>query len=139
MTPEPVRLEALHAVFAIDRPAPGVVRLRVSGRDTGELGDAPFRELEKDLTGAVQPEIFVDARAVVGVSVDVSAEWARWLIQNKARYARISVLTGSRFLHVTASFVQRFTELGDRMRIYTDPGAFETALRAASVPAARLS
>jgi hypothetical protein len=53
MSPEPVRLEAQHAVFAIDRPAPGVVRLTVSGRDTGELGDAPFRELEKD-PGAFQ-------------------------------------------------------------------------------------
>ncbi|HKO93927.1 MAG TPA: hypothetical protein VJU61_22390 [Polyangiaceae bacterium] len=139
MATEPVRLEARHAVFAIDRPAPGIVRLTIIGRDTGEFGAAPFRELEKDLTGSVKPEIFVDARAVAGASVDVSAEWARWLIQHKARYTRLSFLTGTRFMHLTASFVQRFTQLGERMRVYTDAGAFDAALRAASAPAARPS
>jgi len=38
------------------------------------------------------------------------------------------MLTGSRFIRLTADFVRRFAELGDAMRIYTDPAAFDGAL-----------
>jgi hypothetical protein len=34
-------------------------------------------------------------------------------MDTKARYARLSILTGSRFIELTASFVQRFTGLGE--------------------------
>jgi len=126
---EPTRLRAVHAAITIGRPSPRVVLVTITGQDTGELGDAPFREIEKHLGGSERPEIFVDARATLGASVDVSAAWASWLMDNKARYARLSILTGSRFIELTASFVQRFTALGDQMRIYTEPAAFEAALR----------
>ena len=41
------------------------------------------------------------------------------------------MLTRSRFVQLTADFVQRFAELGPRMRIFTDPVAFDTALELA--------
>jgi hypothetical protein len=129
MSAVPVRLEAVHMAITIARPSPRVVLVTITGQDTGELGDAPFREIEKHLGGAERPEIFVDARGSLGASVDVSAAWASWLMNNKTRYARLSILTGSRFIELTASFVQRFTGLGERMRIYTEPGAFDAALR----------
>jgi hypothetical protein len=42
------------------------------------------------------------------------------------------MLTRSRFVQLTADFVQRFAELGDRMRILTDPTSFDTAVQLAS-------
>lgn len=45
-----------------------------------------------------------------------------------SRFRHISMLTGSRFIKLTADFVRRFAELGDLMRIYTDPSAFDGAL-----------
>jgi phage regulator Rha-like protein len=42
------------------------------------------------------------------------------------------MLTGSRFVQLTADFVRRFAELGDAMHVYTDGAAFDEALRAAT-------
>jgi len=128
MADEPVRLESVHAAFTLAEPSPGVVLVTITGHDTGELGDAPFQALEKYLARG-KPDIFVDARDTVGASIDVSAAWASWLLGNKDRYTRLHLLAGSRYVQVTAKFVHRFTELGDQMRIYTDPAAFEQALR----------
>lgn len=119
--------EGIHCRLAIERPAPGVVVLRLSGSDVGEFGDAPMKELAKDLRqGASQ--LFIDARAVKGASIDVSNDWALWLRANRAAFTQISMLTGAPFVQLTAKFVQRFAELGELMRIYTDPKAFDSAL-----------
>jgi hypothetical protein len=40
--------------------------------------------------------------------------------------------SGSPFVQLTAKFVQRFAGLGEAMRIYTDPRAFDAALGAAT-------
>jgi hypothetical protein len=128
MPPE-VRLEGVHCTFVISRPAVGVVLVAIHGNDTGEHGDAPFRELEKNIGPARAPiELFIDARTTRLASLNVSSDWARWLAKHRARFRHVSMLTGSRFIQLTADFVVRFADLGDTMRIYTDPAAFEGAL-----------
>jgi hypothetical protein len=122
------RFEGLHVTLLIQRRAPGVLVIAIKGVDTGELGDAPFRALEGDMAGSQPIELFVDARDTRGASVSVSSEWAVWLARHKHRFRHISMLTGSRFIKLTADFVRRFAELGDLMRIYTDPAAFDGAL-----------
>ena len=68
-----------------------------------------MREIEKDFAaGPVQ--LFIDARAVKGASIDVSNDWALWLRANRARFA----------------------ELGEVMRIYSDASAFDAALHASA-------
>jgi phage regulator Rha-like protein len=58
----------------------------------------------------------------------VSGEWAIWLRAQKANLQSISMLTGSRYVEITADFVRRFAELESIMRVYTDPVAFDAAL-----------
>jgi len=127
-----VRLEAIHCTFDIERPAPRVVVLRIEGFDVGELADAPFRILADDIAeDRADPrpiELFIDARATRAATVAVSAGWATWLKRHKRHFRHVSMLTGSRFIQVTASFVRRFSDL-EQMRLYTDPRAFEQALR----------
>jgi len=130
-----VRYDGIHCHFEFERPAPGVVVMRISGRDVGELGDAPLQELTRDFAGGRPVELFVDARNVQGASIDVSNEWARWLRANRSRFATVNMLTGSRYIEITAGFVRRFAEMDQVMRIYTDGAAFDEAL-AASVAAA---
>jgi hypothetical protein len=120
--------EGVHCRLAIDRPATGIVVVKLSGWDAGEFGDLPMRELARDLVADRPIELFIDARDVKGASIEVSGEWARWLATNRAHFQHISMLTGSRFVQLTANFVRRFAELGDIMRIYTDPAAFDLAL-----------
>ncbi len=129
---EPRVFRGEHATLSILRPATGVVVLRFEGRDVGEFGDTPFRELEQTIGEVLLVEIFVDARTTASASLDVSSDWAQWMIARRDRIRRLNILCGSRFIELTASFVQRFTQFGRRMRIYTEAVAFDEALRSAS-------
>jgi len=122
--------EGIHCRLAIERPAAAVVVVRLTGWDVGEFADAPMKEIEKQFDAGNGLQLFIDARAVRGATIDVSSEWAQWLRRNRARFAHVSMLTGAPFVQVTAKFVQRFTDLGEVMRIYTDPRAFDAALAA---------
>jgi len=125
-------LEGIHGSMRIERPAPRVVVMRISGHDVGELGDAPFAEVERALSDGEDIELYVDARHSTGVTADVSGAWAHWLVKHKSKLAHVSMLTRSRFVQVTAEFVRRFGDLTDKMRLYTDETAFDEALRSSS-------
>jgi len=125
------RFEGLHSTIEIARPVPHVVVVAISGRDAGEHGNAPLRALDDELR-AGPFALFIDARRTLGASVDVSNIWAQWLRSHRDQLHHIHMLTGSRFVQLTADFVRRFAELGDAMRIYTDGAAFDDELRAAT-------
>src|SRR5690242_12383927 len=123
--------EGTHSTIAIARPAPHLVVITISGRDAGEHGNAPLRALEEELR-AGPFALFIDARKTLGASVDVSNIWAQWLRTHRDDLHRIHMLTGSRFVQLTADFVRRFAELGDAMLVYTDGAAFDAELHAAT-------
>ena len=125
-----VSWEAPHSTLRLRRPVRGIVGLVISGTDVGEHGDAPFVELAEDLR-AGPFDLFVDARASRGVTIDVSSEWSRWLSKHKGSLRSIHMLTASRFVQLTANFVRNFAELGELMRIYTEPAAFDAELETA--------
>jgi hypothetical protein len=133
--PQETRLEGVHSSIRIGRPAPGIIVLVIEGADIGDLGERPFQELAGDVEGPGLLQLFVDARAGSGPSIEVSGRWASWLGMHQARFAQITMLPGSRFVQITAAFVRDFAQLGDRMRIVTDPGAFDETLAAACTAA----
>lgn len=124
-----VRFDGTHGTLTLLTLAPTVIVLEFSGSDVGEFGEAPFRELDQALGAIDKPlELFIDARRGRGVAVDVSGDWARWLGTNRHKLRQVSMLTGSRFIQLSAEFVRRFAGLEHLMRIYSDPAAFEGAL-----------
>jgi len=126
-----VQYEGLHCRLSAEQLGPYVMLLRISGSDVGEFGGAPMQVLSEWLADASHVQFFIDARAVRGASVDVSSEWAKWLAKTKEKFDSITMLTGTPFIHITAEFVKRFSELEGIMRICTDPQAFENALNEA--------
>jgi hypothetical protein len=104
----------------------------LSGKDAGAFGDAPFLELEQRLSLGEPLELFFDLHAAESASLDVSASWGVWLRRNAARLSRVCMLTRAPVIQLSARAVQRFSELGERARLYSDPVAFERELRAAS-------
>ena len=126
-----VEYEGVHCSLRIRRPAPGVAVVVLSGSDIGEFGSLPMRELQKDLACFNTLELFIDARAVRGASIEVSAEWALWMRAHRASFKRINMLTGSRYIQITAAFVRRFSGLADLMNVFTEHGAFEESLAGA--------
>jgi hypothetical protein len=131
MASSPHVFEGLHSSLTIARPVGHVVVVTISGRDAGEHGDGPLRALDDELARG-SFSLFVDARRTQGASIDVSNIWAQWLRARRDRLERIHMLTGSRFVQLTADFVRRFAELGDAMLIYTDGVAFDEALALAT-------
>ncbi len=127
----PRTFEGLHSTMVLTRPVRHVVVLTITGRDAGEHGDGPLRALDDELQRG-SFSLFIDARRTQGASIDVSNVWAQWLRGHRDHLLEIHMLTGSRFVQLTADFVRRFAELGDAMRIYTDGAAFDEALRAAT-------
>ena len=133
-----IEYEGIHCNLAIRRPAPGVAVVVLSGCDIGEFGDLPMRELQKDLTCFKSIDLFIDARAVRGASIAVSGEWAIWMRAHRTSFKCIHMLTGSRYIQITATFVRRFAGLADLMNVFTEPAVFDEFL-AHYVSHARLS
>ena len=123
-----LQYEGIHCKLTIERPRPGVAVVRISGHDLGEFGDVALRELEKEIAVHGQIELFVHARDAQSASIDIRSTWAIWLAKNRPAFKSITMLTGSRFVRLTADFVQRFAELRDLMHIYTDHALFDSAL-----------
>ncbi len=132
-----VRFEDVNSTICISRPHDDIVVVTFEGTDTGAHGSAPFLELARTMRPGKKIELFIDARGGRSASLDVSSEWARWLAKNRAGLRHVSMLTGSRFVQMSADFVRKFADLGDVMRIYTDAAAFEGAL-ASSVANAKV-
>jgi hypothetical protein len=128
-----VVFEGIHCTLTIRRLRQGIILAIFKGPDVGEFGQAPFKELAKDLAASRQIELFVDARAVPTASMDVSNDWAQWMIAHNDALVRINMLCSTPFVQMTATIVRNFTALGERMRIYTDPSEFEKAVGAAVV------
>ena len=131
MTPRETHFDGIHCKLAILHYSSGVVIIRISGTDIGEFGDVPMRALSERLQDLDAIDLFIDAQEVRGASIEVSADWASWLNANRAKLRGVFMLTGSRFIEVTADFVRRFAALQGVMKIYTRPAAFDAALAAA--------
>ena len=126
------RYEGVHCSLAIRPMAGGVVVLEITGTDVGEFGNAPMERLTDCLAGTSPIRLFIDARNVRGASIEVSAGWAQWLRAQRVRLSEVHMLTGSRFVEITADFVRRFADLEAIMRVYTEPAAFDAALKEAA-------
>src|SRR5579872_5451235 len=127
-TSRPRLFEGVHCNLTIEKPSDRVAVLRIAGTDVGEFGDAPMLALEECLHASGPVQLFIDARDVRGASISVSGEWAEWLRAHKQELQEINMLTGTRFIEVTAEFVRRFAALEGIMKIYTEPAVFEAAL-----------
>ena len=129
-----IRYDGAHCSLVIERSGPNVVVLRISGTDVGEFGEAPMCDLDRWLAEMSEAELFIDAREVRGATIHVSGEWAIWLGRRKAKLRLVTMLAGTRFVHLTAEFVRRFAELEGIMRICTEADVFDGALADALRP-----
>jgi hypothetical protein len=111
----------------VARPAPSVISVGLAGRDVGDLADALGREIQPELEAPSPPQLFVDARRTVGVTMMMSHAWARWFVRNRDRLGRVALLTGSGFLRLTGDFVRSFAGLDQKLELFVDPAAFQRA------------
>ena len=132
-----IRYEGVHCDVLIQRFPQQVIVLRISGTDVGEFGEKPMQVLNDRISGSDPVEFFIDARDVRGASIEVSGEWAAWLSAHKNALRTVIMLTGSRFIQLTAEFVRRFASLEGTMRICCEPVVFDFAFAEALKNGAR--
>ena len=123
-----IRFEGVHCSLSIAKLADRVVLLKIAGTDVGEFGEAPMKALRDFLGDSPATHLFIDARDVRGASIEVSADWAGWLNTHREILETVTMLTGSRFVQITAEFVRRFSSLEGSLRICTDPIVFDQVL-----------
>ena len=90
-----------------------------------------MRALHEWLAASEPVKLFIDARAVRGASIDVSSEWAAWLSEHRGQLQSVTMLTGSKFIQITAEFVRRFADLNGIMWVCTEPAVFDLAVEQA--------
>jgi len=106
------------------------VLIVLEGTDVGRLGSEPFHELEKKLDAESPLELFFDLRAARGATLEASGKWARWLRAHRRQLRRISMLVARPVIGLSAKTIARFSELGDRAKLYSNAAEFERALAA---------
>ncbi|KAA6461968.1 hypothetical protein DYQ86_10050 [Acidobacteria bacterium AB60] len=131
MESKSARFEGAHCSVVLEMISPQLIVMQLSGTDTGELRDGPMRKLDEWLSNAEFVQFFIDARRVKGASIDVSSDWAAWFTANRARFKSITMLTGNKFIQITAEFVRRFAGLNGIMWVCTEPEVFDLALQQA--------
>lgn len=126
-----VKLSAGDCSFVFARPKPGVLRVTISGYDTGQFGTSSLDEIRDELQRHQPLELFVDAREAFGATVSVSDEWTRFFMANRERLRRVSVLVGSKALYLTVAIAQHLSRTGSLIQIYSDAELFDARIAAA--------
>jgi hypothetical protein len=117
--------------LVIARLSQSRVLVVLEGRDVGQLGRAPFTELDKTLDAGGPVDLFFDLRSARSATMDVSGSWALWLRANAGRLRHVGMLTSRPLIRLSAKSVHSFSQLGEKLHLYSDAAAFESALRAA--------
>ncbi|HEX8438304.1 hypothetical protein [Archangium sp.] len=127
-----VQLTSERSSYTYQRPRPGVVFMRISGDDKGEFGNAPRDELRGDINRYAPVELFVEMDESTGANLPVQEAWTEFFSANRPALKGVSVLTRSKYMHVSAEVVKLFSRTGELIRVYLDPAPFEEALQRAA-------
>jgi hypothetical protein len=133
-----VRVSSERCSYTYRRLRPGVVFIRIQGDDKGELGEAPRDELREDLSRYAPVELFFEMDESTGANRPVQEAWTEWFSTLRPALKSVSVLTRSKYMHVSAELVKLFSRTGELIRVYLEPQPFEEALKRAA-PDARLA
>jgi hypothetical protein len=131
-----VRLSSERCSFIYERPRPGVVFMRIIGHDKGEFGTAPMDELREDLRRHAPLELFIEMDESTGATLPVQEAWTEWFSHSRTALKSVSILTHSKYMHVTVEVAKLFSRTGELIRVYLDPATFDEALQRAA-PGAR--
>ncbi|HEY0063825.1 MAG TPA: hypothetical protein VGC21_17035 [Telluria sp.] len=120
-----IELTAGEGRFLFRRVRPGTLLVRISGQDSGQFGHAALDEIRMEITRQGTLELLIDASEAVLVTTEVSQEWTRFFSLNRQQLRRVSVLTGSRLMHLTVAIAQHLSQTGNLIQIYSDRELFD--------------
>ena len=96
--------------------------------DRGQFGTRSLDEVRLEILRHRPLELFIDASEAVGATARVSDEWTQFFSLNREHLKRVSVLVGSKAVHLTVAIAQHLSRTGNLIQIYSDPETFTAQL-----------
>jgi hypothetical protein len=127
-----IRLKTDGCCYTIVRLRPGVLLLRIEGKELGELGRAPLGEVAAEAALHPPLRLFIDLSRLTSISDAVSDDCTAWFRANRASIRKLDALPGSILVQLTVAVSQVLSHTGDMMRIHNDRDRFESAIREVS-------
>lgn len=116
----------------IDRPAPGVVRTRITGFGSLALF-APIRDaIDAEIASGVRPNVFHDWQDMTGYESSARVAMTRWYPQVRSEIASVHVSTESNLVSMGVSVVAMAT--GNTIVGHSEGTSFEQELAACLKP-----
>lgn len=123
-----VRLADPACTFLFHRLRPAALLVTITGHDRGQFGTRSLDEVRLEILRHRPLELFIDASEAVGATARVSEEWTRFFSLNREHLKRVSVLVGSKAVHLTVAIAQHLSRTGNLIQIYSDPETFTAQL-----------
>jgi hypothetical protein len=125
-----IRLADPVCTFLFRRLRPGALLVTITGHDRGQFGTRSLDEVRLEILRHHPLELFIDANEAVGATARVSQEWTQFFSLNREHLKRVSVLVGSKAVHLTVAIAQHLSRTGNLIQIYSDPQTFTMQLTA---------
>jgi hypothetical protein len=125
-----VQLADSACTFAFRRLRRGALLVTITGHDRGQFGTRSLDEIRLELLRHRPLELFIDASGALGATARVSQEWTQFFALNREQLKRVSVLVGSKAVHLTVAIAQHLSRTGNLIQIYSDPEIFVAQLAA---------
>lgn len=132
-----VTLVAGEAEFNFRPLGKNALLVTITGSDNGQFGTACLDEIRLAVLRAGRLELLIDASQATNVSVDVSKAWTGFFSSAREQLSRVSVLTGSKLIHLTVGIAQHLSQTGNLIQIYSDRALFDVAVARSATSAAR--
>ena len=123
-----IRLLDAACSFTFSRLRPGALLITITGHDKGQFGTRSLDEVRMEMLRHRPLELFIDASDASGASARVSEEWTHFFSLNREQLKRVSVLVGSKVMHLTVAIAQHLSRTGDLIQIHSDRDAFARQL-----------
>jgi hypothetical protein len=122
-----LRLSVKDCSFTYTRLRPGVLLVRISGFDRGEMGDAVFKQPEAEMAAHTPLSLLLDLRQAEGATKTVSDAWTEWFRVRRPQLQEVHILVASKFLNLTVNVAKLFSRTGELIQVYSDVSRFESA------------
>jgi hypothetical protein len=119
------RLIDAEGALLFRRPRPGVLVMSGSGRDRGQFGDVPFRDIEAEASRFEPLDLFIDTSGLDFVDSAVVSRWTAWLRELPASVHSLGILHGADMTGVNVAVAAHLARHAGRLRVHPDRTRFE--------------
>jgi hypothetical protein len=122
-----VRLREGGCAHTFTRLRPGVLLVRITGDDRGELVQAAFELIEAEFAVRAPLALLFNVSGAEGATKTVSDAWTEWFRTRRAQLQEVHILVASKYLDFIVNVAKHFSRTGELIQVHSDASRFEAA------------